>query len=289
MINRWFRKVFLWRSWPGSRWRSLKRAGIAQNDYRSRVIYQSNEFKWKLPFYVATLILFASLLSNCVYGRVTDGEEEQSALASFLLGSARTDLQLQLRFTDGGSDAIDQFSSGGAAIDLSSLEIEIQEVEIIYDPGFFQGILTKLMYLHRDGELLAHGEETVSTTSSFRTSGGTFILTGGTATDAGGRNYQPLDLALRVPPGQIRSIRLHIGRITSAGTSDATPFGSASTELVDSSVIFNCTSNPSLNQSVSKPLLLNHSVLFAGGTSSASIRDNAASASFVTETECFTL
>ena len=57
-------------------------------------------------FWILIVLLVASLSGgmHCVYGTVGDSEETNSALTSFLLGSARTDLQLELRFTDGGSE-----------------------------------------------------------------------------------------------------------------------------------------------------------------------------------------
>lgn len=264
---------------------SGRSTGLARYGISSKLIQSGLNRLWILMLLVASL----SAGMHCVYGTVGDSEETNNALTSFLLGSARTDLQLELRFTDGGSDAIDQFSSGGAAIDLSSLSIEVQEVEVFYEPGLFQGIISNLLYLHKSGELMAHGEEETSGTGSFRTPGGTFQLTGFTGTDAGGRNYQALTLNLQVPPGDVKTVRLHIGQITATGTTDANPFATVSNDLADTSTSLNCTLDINLNQSVSRPLLLNFGQLFADGTGATAIRNRVSSSTFLQETECFVI
>ena len=171
---------------------------------------------------------------------------------------------------------------------LGSLRIEIDRIELIYEPGFFQGILTGLLYLHRHGDLYAHGEENVSTGDPvFSTSGASFTLTGATGSDPGGRNFQNLPLTLQVPPGQIKSIKLHFQSVQASGTDDGSPFASIVNQQVDLNAGIQCQRTLSSGGSQSKYLKIDYSLLFATGSSSSAIQSGLQNTALVTEAECF--
>lgn len=240
---------------------------------------------------LAALALALCLASApfCTYGELADGEQEQEALASFLLGSARADLNLNLRFTDGGSDSIASFSTAAGNMVLSGLKIEIDEVELIYEQGFFQGILTNLLYIHRSGDLYAHGEEIVNTGDPvFLTPGQTFNLTGADGTDPGGRAYQNLLLSRQVPPGRIKSIKLHLKSVTATGTDDGAPFASLVQQQSDLTVTLQCVDTLNTGGSQQKYIRIDFSTLFNTGSSSSNIASSLSNSALVREAECFT-
>ena len=240
---------------------------------------------------IVQLTLFLSLLGStfCTYGELADGEQEQEALASFLLGSARADLNLNLRFTDGGSDSIASFNTSAGNMVLSGLKIEIDEVELIYEQGFFQGILTHLLYIHRSGDLYAHGEEVVNTGDPvFLIPGQTFTLTGADGTDPGGRAYQNLLLSRQVPPGRIKSIKLHLKSVTATGTDDGTPFASIVQQQSDITVSLQCVETLSTGNSQLKYIRIDFNTLFATGSSESHIASAMTNGALAREAECFT-
>lgn len=227
-------------------------------------------------------------LSHCTYGEMSDGQQEQEALTNFVLNSTRGTLDLQLQFTDGGTDNIQQFVTGAGTISLSSLNIEISQIDLIYEPGFFQGILSQLLYMHRRSSLYAHGEEDLTTGDPvFITHGGSFALKGADGTDPGGRRYQSMNLNREVSPGKIKSLRIHFSGVTVAGTDDGSPFSTKMNQEMDLTLVLNCQDVLQAGSSLPRYVRMNFSMLFSSGTGEQDIVAGLQNPGFAQEAQCF--
>ena len=235
----------------------------------------------------AALLICISSIANCTYGSVEDGQAQSEAMANFLLGNARAPLTLQLRFTDGGTDSIKTFTTTAGSVSLTTLKINVSEIDLTYAPGFFKGILTYFLYLHRQGSLYAHGEETINSGDAiFKATGFNFVLSSADSTDLGGRQYQSLNLERSVPVGEIKSIRIHISSIETTGTLNATPFATVYSTANDASASLSCTINLSSASTASKPVQINFARLFLTGSDAGSFESGFSDSEFLKEVEC---
>lgn len=251
----------------------------------------------------------ALLLSGgCAFGTEASALEEDSVflttwlttLASFSGGT------LDLRFGDGGSDAIDSFSSGAVALQLSQASwIEIDRIDLTLAPTSLAGFsnatstesaddLAAVLHEHEESAPAPGGAVRVSVIGPYFVQ---FLGAGATpaAFDSLDRRYfSPGLLTFRGAPGRLTSVTVHVSRRSFSGTAGAAAFSVLDAQAADVSLTLRCPLTVSPAAPANLRLFLDYSALFrdmaaaSASEASAAIVRNRTAVDFVKEAECFT-
>lgn len=252
----------------------------------------------------------AALLLNgaCAFGTEASALEEDSVflstwlttLASFSGGT------VDLRFGDGGQDAIDQFNSGAVALQLNTASwIEIDRVDLTLAPTSLAGLtsatstsggddLASVLHEHEESAPAPGGAVRVSVIGPYFVQ---FLSAGATpaALDSLDRRYfSPGAIAFRGAPGRLTSVTVHVSRRSFSGTAGAAAFSVLDAQAADFTLSLRCPLSLSPTAQPNLRLFIDYSVLFrdmaaaSASEASAAIARNRNAVDFVKEAECFT-
>ena len=289
---------------------------------------RNKEYKQKGMFVLARALnccLLVAILAGpvaCAFGDTENKLEESQSLLTYLLHSQQGDISLELRLGDGGTDRIDQFTSGGAAIALSTSSwIEVERVEVVLKPNALlasaapatlacdgaldcvaEFVFDFFAALSPFQPLMAHGEDTVVSAGAERYDIATNLFlqplsagTTGNGSDLAGRRFFLSGVvAARLRPGTIENVLIHVKRIQMNGTiNGATNFAVLHATSGDQGVVPVCGARVAYGSTTSLKLFVNFAGLFnnlpantEAGVQSA-LATNLNSAALVSENDCF--
>ncbi len=263
---------------------------------------------------MAMVFAFVGVLGGgaCAFGDEGDSLAEGRSELVYLLTSLRSDLTARARFSDGGTDRLDQFTANGIAVALASgTFIDIERIEVVITPTTPFSLLTGTLGEEPAGGLQAiqskHEEGTAAGDGSIIVVLGRDIFVEPlSASDSGGifgngrdslQRYYFETSALTGPiaAGTITGVTVHLRRFQFTGTLNGTAFTSLYNQSADVSTSVSCAANLAAGASVNLNLFMNYSVLFNNLTAATSAAASAAFAANLTngdllgEHECFTL
>lgn len=240
---------------------------------------------------VAVVLAWAN---NCAGGELGSAQEQDAALMEYALSLLRADGVLSLRFYDGGTDGLNQFSVSGNAVVLSGVNfMELEKLELRPAGGLpiFRDA-PPAMVAHEELPNLGPAVHSIAlgNTVQFLAAGST-----GSGTDSGGRPYYSVDVPLRVPPATYTQATLHVRRLLLNGTVAGSAFSVIREASLDASSGLMCTTSLRSNQAFVLRLVFDYSLLLSGlpsadqaGVASV-VQGSHSGAVFMREHECFTL
>ncbi len=254
-------------------------------------------------------LLFVLLLCGaCSFGTQGDALSDEEALLSYVLGVAGTGaMNVQLRFGDGGLDAIDSFSSNQGTVQLSSAWLDVEKIDVYAGAsGIPAPILPAADALTFDGrEFMApvsrHEEDIAPAAgvSIFVTGRDRFVQPLSAGSFGNGRDSLELYYfgtdggTLALPPGGVQSVVLHVRRMQFVGTIGGASFTALYSVASDFAVTPRCAATVSPVSSTAMLLYFDYARLFAnlGGTAesdvSAAFAANIPGGTIMREHECF--
>lgn len=260
----------------------------------------------------------AAFLSSggCAFGTEASALEEDSVFLSTWLTTlgSYSGGTVDLRFGDGGSDAIDQFNSGAVALQLNTASwIEIDRVDLIISPANILGVsaasaaniaadpsaaggddLASVLHEHEESAPAPGGAVRVSVIGPYFVQ---FLSAGATpaALDSLDRRFfSPGAIAFRGAPGRLTSVTVHVSRRSFSGTAGAAAFSVLDAQAADFTLSLRCPLTLSPTAQPNLRLFIDYSVLFrdmaaaSASEASAAIARNRNAVDFVKEAECFT-
>ncbi len=257
----------------------------------------------------------AAFLSSggCAFGTEASALDEDSVFLSTWLTTlaSYSGGTVDLRFGDGGSDAIDQFNSGAVALQLNTASwIEIDRVDLIIAPANIFGLSagnSASLATAASGEELTiglheHEESVAAPGGAVRVSviGPYFVqfLSAGAAPAAldslDRRYFAPPALAFRGAPGRLTAVTVHVSRRSFSGLAGAAAFSVLDTQAADFNISLRCPLALGPSTQPSLRIFLDYSALFrdmaaaSAGEAAAAIVRNRNAADFAKEAECFT-
>lgn len=265
---------------------------------------------------VVLLAIVCAAMPGCTFGDQVSSLDEDRSLNAYLLaliGTTGTGV-LRLRFGDGGTDRIDEFSSAQGTVALgSSVWFDIEKIDVYagqQDSPFPLAPATYYMDRFIDGVLdglapvtpLAAHEESVEPAA-----GVTLTVAGedqfvqpisagvaGNGSDSLGRAFfQTGEITVALPPGGIQQLVMHIRRMQLVGTIGGNAFSVTYTVNSDFAVTPRCNNTVTSNGTTRMDLFFDYSRLFQSLTAANSAAVNSAIAANIPaggilgESECF--
>ena len=255
----------------------------------------------------------ALLLSHCAFGDTANATEEENSLNAFLLtviGVEGTGV-LQLRFGDGGTDGINQFSTTAGTVVLGdAVWLDIEKIDVYAGQSNGFPLARASYYIDRIfwalspiAPLAAHEEEVTPAAGVRLTETGrdifvTPLASGntGNATDSLGRTIYALpEIRVALPPGRIQRIVVHVRRMQFNGTIGGNPYSVLYSVNSDFAVSPACNADLASKGTSTLPLYFNYAQLFRNVGAANTTAVNSAFATniprggILSESECFSL
>lgn len=253
---------------------------------------------------------------RCTFGDTANALTEDQSLTGFLLAVIGVNGigSLRLRFGDGGTDAINQFTSASGAVVLGdAVWFDIEKIDVY--AGQQSGISFPLVapvsyYVDRfwwslaPVQPLAAHEENITPApgvSITETGQDNFVLplsagTTGNGQDSLGRNFFQLsEIRVSLPPGGIQQIVVHIRRMQLNGTIGGNAYSVLYQVNSDYAVVPRCNNSVATNATTGIDLFFDYALLFRNVAAANSTAVNAAFAAnipaggILSESECFGL
>ncbi|MCR9143960.1 MAG: hypothetical protein NXI24_17065 [bacterium] len=252
---------------------------------------------------------------RCTFGDTANSQTEGESLASFLLtviGVNGTG-SLRLRFGDGGTDGINQFTTAAGTVVLGdAVWFDIEKIDVYAGqqsgsfplaPASYYIDRALMFALSPIRPLAAHEENVTPAPGVTITETGQDIFVqplssgnSGNGQDSLGRFFlQAPEIRVALPPGGIQRVVVHIRRMQLNGTIGGNAYSVLYQVNSDYSVAPRCNTTVTSNATTGMDLYFDYSLLFRNvtGANSASVNSafaaNIPAGGILSESECFVL
>lgn len=254
-------------------------------------------------------------LAGCTFGENANSLTEDRSLTAYLLAVVGVNGtgNVRLRFADGGTDGINQFTTAAGTVVLDdTVWFDIEKIDVYagrQPTGIFP-LASVAYYFDRFllslapvTSLAAHDEVVTPAAGVTVTQIGqnVFVLplsagNTGNGQDSLGRNFfGAAEIRASLPPGGIQRIVVHVRRMQLSGTIGGNAFSVLYQVNSDFAVSPRCAATITTNATTNIPLYFDFSLLFrnvAAASSagvSAALATNIPAGGILSESECFSL